>query len=71
MSGLLAELRRRRVLSSLYGWRLRERPIREPRSKRKNGADDPTRTDDLLITSELLFQLSFVGPEAESANRRN
>ena len=27
-----------------------------------NGADDPTRTDDLLITSELLYQLSYVGP---------
>ena len=31
-----------------------------------NGADDPTRTDDLLITSELLYQLSYVGPEALS-----
>lgn len=29
----------------------------------KNGADDPTRTDDLLITSELLYQLSYVGPD--------
>ena len=28
----------------------------------QNGADDPTRTDDLLITSELLYQLSYVGP---------
>ena len=31
----------------------------------KNGADDPTRTDDLLITSELLYQLSYVGPGSE------
>ncbi len=31
-------------------------------SKYINGADDPTRTDDLLITSELLYQLSYVGP---------
>jgi hypothetical protein len=31
----------------------------------KNGADDPTRTDDLLITSELLYQLSYVGPGGE------
>ena len=30
-----------------------------------NGADDPTRTDDLLITSELLYQLSYVGPGSE------
>ncbi len=29
---------------------------------RKNGADDLIRTDDLLITSELLYQLSYVGP---------
>ena len=26
-----------------------------------NGANDPIRTDDLLITSELLYQLSYVG----------
>ena len=25
------------------------------------GANDPNRTDDLLITSELLYQLSYVG----------
>ena len=25
----------------------------------KNGATDPIRTDDLLITSELLYQLSY------------
>lgn len=30
-------------------------------SKKKSGADDPIRTDDLLITSELLYQLSYVG----------
>ena len=29
--------------------------------RRKCGADDPIRTDDLLITSELLYQLSYVG----------
>ena len=27
----------------------------------RNGANDPSRTDDLLITSELLYQLSYVG----------
>ena len=27
------------------------------------GANDPDRTDDLLITSELLYQLSYVGLE--------
>ncbi len=29
--------------------------------RRRDGADDPIRTDDLLITSELLYQLSYVG----------
>ncbi len=28
---------------------------------KKSGANDPDRTDDLLITSELLYQLSYVG----------
>ena len=38
-------------------------PIQIPNDFRGiNGADDPTRTDDLLITSELLYQLSYVGP---------
>ena len=32
-------------------------------SKKKSGADDPIRTDDLLITSELLYQLSYVGSD--------
>ena len=44
--------------------RVRGDPARlalSPRSQ--SGADDPTRTDDLLITSELLYQLSYVGPE--------
>jgi hypothetical protein len=27
----------------------------------KNGADDGTRTRDLLITSQLLYQLSYIG----------
>lgn len=31
-------------------------------SQRASGADDPIRTDDLGITSALLFQLSYVGP---------
>ncbi len=30
-------------------------------SKGGYGANDPNRTDDLLITSELLYQLSYVG----------
>ena len=29
---------------------------------KKNGANDRIRTDDLLITSELLYRLSYVGP---------
>ena len=29
---------------------------------RNDGADDRVRTDDLLITSQLLYQLSYVGP---------
>ena len=29
----------------------------------KDGADDRTRTGDLLITNELLYQLSYVGPQ--------
>ena len=37
-------------------------PGRGSADPQKNGADDPTRTDDLLITSELLYQLSYVGP---------
>jgi hypothetical protein len=27
----------------------------------KNGANDPDRTDDLIITNDLLYQLSYVG----------
>ena len=27
----------------------------------KNGADDGTRTHDLLITNQLLYQLSYIG----------
>ncbi len=27
----------------------------------KNGANDRNRTDDLFITSELLYQLSYIG----------
>ena len=37
-------------------------------SKKKSGADDPIRTDDLLITSELLYQLSYVGPRGAREN---
>ncbi len=29
--------------------------------KYKNGANDRIRTDDLLITNELLYQLSYIG----------
>ena len=28
---------------------------------KKNGANDRNRTDDLLITSELLYRLSYIG----------
>ena len=31
------------------------------KSKEKNGADERTRTADLLITNQLLYQLSYVG----------
>ena len=27
----------------------------------KSGANDPSRTDDLFITNELLYQLSYIG----------
>ena len=37
-------------------------------SKGKDGADERTRTADLLITSELLYQLSYVGL---NSGRRN
>ena len=39
-----------------------QRPCESADLEPQNGADDPTRTDDLLITSELLYQLSYVGP---------
>ena len=48
-------------------WRTTAKPrgpahdAKRPRPKKKSGADDPIRTDDLLITSELLYQLSYVG----------
>jgi hypothetical protein len=46
-----------------FGWQCRKAPIQIPKDfKGINGADDPIRTDDLLITSELLYQLSYVGP---------
>ena len=32
------------------------------RAMRKDGADERTRTADLLITNQLLYQLSYVGP---------
>ncbi len=32
-----------------------------PVLKQKNGADDRIRTGDLLITNQLLYQLSYVG----------
>ena len=35
--------------------------IREPGRKKRNGANDRSRTDDLFITSELLYQLSYIG----------
>jgi hypothetical protein len=43
----------------------REQPHRQRerivRNVRKNGAGDPDRTDDLLITNQLLYQLSYAG----------
>ncbi len=30
-------------------------------SEQKNGANDRNRTDDLFITSELLYRLSYIG----------
>ena len=35
--------------------------IKLPEFKKKNGADERTRTADLLITNQLLYQLSYVG----------
>ena len=43
-----------------------KRPIR----KQKYGADERTRTVDLLITSELLYQLSYVGLKLLRGGRR-
>ncbi len=60
-----------KVTWSDFGRPPRGRPPKFPNhSTDINGADDPTRTDDLLITSELLYQLSYVGPEEESVNVR-
>ena len=39
---------------------------RKPWCQMKNGANDRNRTDDLLITSELLYRLSYVGSENEA-----
>ena len=36
------------------------RETTRPQSK-KNGANDRNRTDDLFITSELLYRLSYIG----------
>ena len=38
----------------------RQRP-RDSRSRKIHGADERTRTADLFITSELLYQLSYIG----------
>ena len=35
--------------------------IKLPELQKKNGADERTRTADLLITNQLLYQLSYVG----------
>ena len=34
------------------------------------GANDPIRTDDLLITSELLYHLSYVGPGRQKVEKK-
>ena len=40
-------------------------PMREPASGlRRDGADTVTRTRDLLITNQLLYQLSYVGAQS-------
>ena len=36
-------------------------PIRTWTLRKKNGANDRNRTDDLFITSELLYRLSYIG----------
>ena len=41
-------------LAFIFGWGLDE-------SKDGNGAEDRSRTDDLLITNQLLYQLSYFG----------
>ena len=39
--------------------------MNNPTGIKLNGADEETRTPDLLITSQLLYQLSYVGPPAK------
>ncbi len=56
------------------------RPVREKQKARssglfvqdlkKYGADEGSRTPDLLITNQLLYQLSYVGEEARSIKKR-
>ena len=36
--------------------------LKAPARKIKTGANDRNRTDDLFITSELLYRLSYIGP---------
>ena len=40
------------------------------RTWKKYGADEGSRTPDLLITNQLLYQLSYVGEEARSIKKR-
>ena len=49
---------------------IQQRPERGRHSGREAGANDRTRTGDLFITSELLYQLSYVGGRRWSRNLR-
>ena len=43
-------------------------PNVRPKFAIKSGAEDGTRTRDLLITNQLLYQLSYFGLKAERGN---
>ncbi len=67
-------------LSSSYTTRQRQtgrtggfthNPLNKGHLLGKDGANDPIRTDDLLITNELLYQLSYIGLRKEAEYLRN
>ncbi len=52
-------------LLSLTHWLVQPGACKPVYCRRKGGADERNRTADLLITSELLYQLSYVGPVSQ------